>query len=248
VAFRGYYSQPGFLTVVNGMAVVYSLPLVFVAVIPATVLGHFAFAPVALAVLLGVMPNPAAAGLQFCAREVARDEQVTIREVRAALSRYWRQAAALYASSFVALVLIVVNIVFYDGMRSPIALPLDMIWIYLLFTWLAVQMYLYPMLLTVERASVPLIYRNALLLAFRRPISTLVVLVMWLLVLVVSSVTGLVLVLGLVVAAIMQQALTLRLVAGLVPRQGPDPRESGESRVGPTGRRGRRRRSSRAVK
>lgn len=231
-AISGYYSRPAFLTVVNGLAFVYSLPLIFVAVAPAAITGHLVFAPPLIALLLGIMPNPAAAGLHLCAREITRDDLLTLRDVQEGLRRLWKPALALYAFSAIAFVLILVNIIFYAGLNSPIAPPLEIIWVYLLFTWLAVQMYLYPMLLAVEQPSVPLVYRNAFVLAFKRPISTLVALIAWLAILILCSATGLVIVLGLIIAAMIQHTLVQRLIPTLGTRGPPTaPRPAPETKA-----------------
>ena len=207
------------------MAILYSLPLIVVGVVAAVLVHQVALVPLFLALLVGIMPNPAAAGLHFCARKIAADDPVYMVDVRNALRDFWRPAAALYAFSLLSVGIIVANIIFYAFLRFAIAPFLELIWVYLLFTWLMVQIYLYPMLLTVEKPTVPLIYRNSLVLAFRKPVSSLIMLICWLFVLLLSTTTGLVIVLGLIVAAIMQQSITLRLL----PTVGvPAPRSADE--------------------
>jgi uncharacterized membrane protein YesL len=215
--FSAYYSRPGFLAVVNVQAFLYSLPLVVLAVVPFVVAGRLVLIPLALAVLVGVMPNPAAAGLQYCAKLVARDDQVDITDVRRGFREYWRPATALYVFDLLALVLIIANVVFYSAQGGGIFLALSLIWLYLLVTWTAVQVYLYPMLLSMEHPSVPLVFRNALVLVVRRPISTFFVTVTWLAVLLIASASPLVVIAGLIVPAIMQQSLLDRLLPGLAP-------------------------------
>jgi hypothetical protein len=208
--------------VVNGLAIVLSAPLILLGLLIAFLVHQIPLVPLALALLLGIMPNPGAAGLQFCARQIARDEPVSTVDMRRALGAFWKPASALYAFSLVALILIAANVIFYAALNSPVSPFLELIWVYLFVTWLMAQVYLYPMLLAVDRPSVPVIYRNSLVLAFRKPFSTMIVLVFWLFVLILCSATGLVIVLGLIVAAIMQQALLLRLL----PTVSPAPREA----------------------
>ena len=199
----------------NGLAILYSLPLVVVGMAMALLVHQVALVPLFLALLLGIMPNPAAAGLHFCARQIAADDPVSLSEVRAALRTLWKPAAVLYVSSLLFFIIIVANVIFYAALRMPFSPFLELLWIYLLFTWLVLQIYLYPMLMTVKEPTITLIYRNSLVLAFRKPVSSLVMLFFWLLVLLLCCITGLVLVLGLIIAAIMQHALALRLLPSM---------------------------------
>lgn len=199
------------------MAILFSLPIVVVALSAAYFIHQLELVPPFLALLLGVMPNPAAAGLHFCAKEVARDDPVVMSEVFDALKRLWKQAAQLYALSLVTLLIIVINIVFYAALRLAISPILDIVWVYILFMWFMAQVYLYPMLFAMDSPSVFQAYKNSLVVALRKPLPTTILLFIWLVVLLISCSTGLVLILGLIVPAIMQQSLAYRVLPTMVP-------------------------------
>ncbi len=237
MGIRRYYNRPGLLTVLNGLTFVYSLPLVLVAMILSLWIGKLAYAPLLIALLLGVLPNPFAAGLQSCARLAAFDDPLAFEDLMAGLRQYWRPAAVMFGVSLVSLLLIVVNILFYATLRSPIFVVLDIIWTYFLFTWFMAHVHVYPMLFALEQRNVLLVYRNSIVLAFKKPFTTFFVMAFWLVWLVLASYIGLIVVAGLVVSAIIQQTVTTRAVSSAVRsplnrRSGPVPASPDSSAVG----------------
>jgi hypothetical protein len=86
-------------------------------------------------------------------------------------------------------------------------------------SWLMMHVYLYPMIFAVQERKIMLVYRNALVLAFRRPVTTSFVLVFWTVWLLFSSFIGLVLIAGLVVAAVMQNSALLRVLPAVAGSQ-----------------------------
>lgn len=221
MGFRRYYNRPGLSTVINGLTFVYSLPLVLAAVGLSLWIGKLAYAPVLIALLLGVVPNPFAAGLQYCARLAARDDPLAIEDLRDGLREYWRPAAVMYGISLVSLILILANILFYATLRSPIFVVLDIIWTYLLFTWFMAHVYVYPMLFALEDRKVLLVYRNSIILAYKKPFTTFFVMAFWLAWLIFSSYIGLVVIAGLIIAAIVQQETTRRTLTSVARKSRP---------------------------
>jgi hypothetical protein len=215
-ALGAYYNRIGLLTLVNVITLLYSVPLLAVALITGVLLRQLALTPLALALLLGILPNPLAAGLQHCARLAVRDEPFVLSDLQRGLQEYWRPALLLFVIGLVALLVILLNLSFYARVGGALSTVLALIWLYLLILWLAVHLYAYPLLFTVERPTwrkaVLLVYRNALVLAVTRPVSTILVGAVWLFWLLLTSATGLMLLVGLVVAALIQQALLLRLL------------------------------------
>lgn len=211
-ALGGYFGRTGLLTLINAVTVLYSLPLVVIAFIGALFLHQILLAPFGVALLLGVLPNPAAAGLHYCARLRAKDEPIVFADLRDGLSEYWRAAVPLFGAGIALLAIILINVAFYGAMRGTIARLLEFVWLYIFMLWAGIHLYVYPLLFAVEERSVLLIHRNAAVLAVRRPVPTLLVGLVWLGWLVLSSVVGIVVLAGLVVAALLQQNVFVRLL------------------------------------
>jgi uncharacterized membrane protein YesL len=215
---RRYYNRPGLLTVINGLTFAYSLPLVLVAIALSLWIGKLAYAPLLMALLIAVLPNPAAAGLQSCARLAALDDPLAFEDMRDGLREYWRPAAVMFLTSLISLLLIVANILFYATLHSPIFVVLDIVWTYLLFTWFMAHVYVYPMLFSLEQRNVLLVYRNSIVLAFKKPFTTFFVMAFWLAWLVLVDYVGLILVVGLIVAAMVQQSVAVRVLTSVAGR------------------------------
>ncbi|HMO58466.1 MAG TPA: hypothetical protein PKC19_13980, partial [Roseiflexaceae bacterium] len=90
-----------------------------------------------------------------------------------------------------ALILIIVNLAFYTQMAPPFNAFLVMLFFYILVLWCAMLIHLGPLLVLQERRSLRLIYRNALVLIFSRPIATLITMVLMTIILILSVIANL---------------------------------------------------------
>jgi uncharacterized membrane protein YesL len=205
--------HPGGLFLANIVAALLSLPIIALAIIIAA-LAHLAvLIPVTIALALGVLPNPAAAGLHYVVDQMVTDDLFYAGDQWIGLKDLWRYTLRVWLISLVVTVFIAANIAFYARSGFPLAFVLVFIWVYVLVLWLAAHLYIYPLILRQEeRRAIPL-YRNALTIAFGRPSATYTLLPIWLIILLAGTVTGLISVFLLGVAAAMQHALTGYLIA-----------------------------------
>ena len=107
-----------------------------------------------------------------------------------------------------------------DARLHAVAGPLFAVWALILLFWLGVNMYVAPLLLAQEEARVLLAYRNAAVIMLSRRVASLTVSLIWLGALVITSATALATVIGLALAASIQQNAFRLLVPNLLPAQG----------------------------
>jgi hypothetical protein len=200
--------------VANIAVTVLSLPVLFVLGIVAFGAGSASTIALGVAVIIGVLPNPMMCGLQLLARELAHGEIIMFSDQWDGLRQYWAVALRAWLVSLPVTGLLVANIVFYASGPLPrvLAAPLTLIWLYLLFFWLTMHLYIFPLLMEQEVQRVLLAYRNALVIVVSRPGFTLGVVPVWLALLLLSSVTGLAAIIGFAVGAAIQQNATARLL------------------------------------
>jgi hypothetical protein len=86
-------------------------------------------------------------------------------------------------------------------------------WSLLLAVWLAMHLYIYPLLFVQENRKIFLTYRNALVLVASRPAVTLAVGPIWIVVLLVGAASGLATIIALTLAAAIQH----NVFKGLLP-------------------------------
>jgi uncharacterized membrane protein YesL len=196
-----------------------SAPLVVVLGIVAFGTQSFSLVPLGVALLVGVLPNPAMAGVQTVAHELATEGFVTFHDHWEGVQRYARPAARLWLVSLAGTALILGNLAFYahavgtnGGVLRVVAPPLFLVWLLVGVWWISMHLYVFPMLIKQEVKTVRLVYRNAALMTFARPSMSIVVTPIWVLLLLVSSTTGLATFIGLALCASIQQNATARML------------------------------------
>jgi hypothetical protein len=211
--------------VANVTAVILSIPLLLALAALSFALHSYALIPLGIIILLGILPSPTSCGLQFLASELAHGEMVSLSDLRTGLRDYWRVALRTWLVSLAVMVLILVNLAFYAGQISSTGSPLHAVagpatalWVFALLLWTAMHLYVFPLLLAQEDRSLRTTYRNALVIVVSRPLFTVIVLLAWLLILTFTAFTGLSSVIGLVLAAALQQDAMARLLSGPAPR------------------------------
>lgn len=117
---------------------------------------------------------PGSMGVYYLTREKVLGHRVEFDMFWTGLRQYFGKAWALGAINVVVTFLLLFNIWFYSNIGNWLAY-LTLLWIYALVMWLGVIIYVFPMALAQEDKSIRLIYRNATVLAFGRPLFTLVV-------------------------------------------------------------------------
>lgn len=200
------------LLLANLTAAALSLP--FVALLAAAVMplrvGSMAL-PI-IGVLLGVLPSPATAGLQHMCRRMVQREPTSAGDQWEGLRLHAPSVMVFWVISFTGTAVIAANLAVYGGSHLVVFRLLQMLWFYILLFWLAVHLYVYPLLLRQEQQRPLLVYRNAFIMMARRPLFTAVVAALWLLVLLVSVTAGPILIVGFALSAAIQQIAATRLL------------------------------------
>lgn len=128
---------------------------------------------------------PASMGAYYLTHEKAHGRRVEFDYFWQGFRQYFGKAWALGGINVVVTVLLVFNIFFYSQMTNFLVY-LTILWIYILLVWIGVLIYVFPLALEQEDKSLKLIYRNAALLAASRPLFTLLVALLSLVLLVAS--------------------------------------------------------------
>jgi hypothetical protein len=196
----------------NLAAFVLSLPLIGLLGLIAYLFRSFSVLPIGVTVVVAILPNPAAAGLHFLAREYAHTEPVYAREQWDALRRYGVIALKAWLLSVPITAVLMLNTVFYASARFPLSGLLAVLWLYVLLTWFAAHLYVYPLIIEQEVKGILVIYRNALLMTVSRPLFSYIVLPFWLGLVLACSAVGLVAVIGLAIGAAIQQNAAARIL------------------------------------
>ena len=211
----------------NVLAMLLSLPIVLVTIVAAFVVHSLSLVPLGIALLVGALPNPACMGLQTLARELARGDTADFGEQRQGLRMYWRVSLRAWSIAAAIAIICVLNMAFYATQAAnpatrlhAVAAPLFVVWTLILFLWLGIQLYVAPLLLAQAEARVLLAYRNAAVIMLSRPVASLIVSLIWLGVLVFTSFTALATIIGLALAASIQQNTLRLMLPNLLPTQG----------------------------
>lgn len=178
VAFRAIVALYNELFFLVGMSLLWwATGGIFVAV--AMVLGWsllVAGGPWWIAPLAAIPAGPATAALAVVARRCAREIHVDRSFYFEGLRAHWRPALALSAVGMVGLALLGLNLVFYLFQENSFLQALTFLWAYLTLLLLSVQLYVYPILVSLERPTVMLALRTALVAAFANPFFSLLLL------------------------------------------------------------------------
>lgn len=131
--------------------------------------------------MLFVIPGPpATAGLYLVANRIAKGERIGFDVFKEGFVTYFWRGLLVGLISAGLLVIFVTGFLFY--IEPPPQFPafftlLSVVMLYLLLTWLAMQLYLFPVLVE-QDVPLRLIFRNALFIAFASPVYTLILLVL----------------------------------------------------------------------
>jgi uncharacterized membrane protein YesL len=131
--------------------------------------------------MLFVIPGPpATAGLYLVANRLAKGERAGFDIFKEGFLTYFWRSLLVGLITAALLFLFVTGFLFY--LDPPPQFPafftlLSVVMLYLLLTWLAMQLYLFPVLVE-QDVPLKLIFRNALFIAFASPVYTLILMVL----------------------------------------------------------------------
>ena len=131
--------------------------------------------------MLFVIPGPpATAGLYLVANRIAKGERIGFDVFKEGFVTYFWRSLVVGLIAAALLFMFVTGCLFY--LDPPPAFPdiftlLSVVMLYLILTWLAMQLYLFPVLVE-QRISLGANFRNALFIAFASPVYTLILLVL----------------------------------------------------------------------
>jgi hypothetical protein len=211
-ALGNIFSHFTLAVIASVVTLVFSLPLLVVLAGVAAATHLWGVMPVGTALLVGVLPNPAGAGMHYVASQFALHEDPGLHDQWVGLRRYARPALKCWMITLPVTAILLLNVAFYTSRSSGIAPALQLFWLLLLFLWGGVLLHVYPLLIRQDEVHVFLTFRNALILATSRPVATLVVLPIWVVLLLVSATSGLAIIGGLALAAYVQHNLLERLL------------------------------------
>ena len=202
----------------NVLAMLLSLPIVVALIVVAFFVHSLSVVPLGIAVLVGALPNPACMGLETLARDLARGHTADLGEQWQGLRTYWRVSLRAWLIAAPITIILGLNVAFYATQAAnpaaslhAVAVPLFLVWTLFLLFWLGIHLYVAPLLLAQVEPRALLAYRNAAVIMLSRPVATWGVALLWLCVLVFTSATALATIIGLALAASIQQN-TLRLL------------------------------------
>lgn len=130
-----------------------------------------------LALLLAIPAGPANAALAVVTRRCARDIHVDRSFYWNGFKTYWKQALAISAIGMGVLALLLLNVLFYVQQTNAILKTLAILWVYLILFWLTMQIYVYPILVSLEKPTVLGAIKTAALAAFANPLYSMVLLI-----------------------------------------------------------------------
>ena len=160
-SLRDFYDELFLFVAINLLCVLLSIPLVTLA--------------------------PALAGVHYVANHLAHGRYtVTWRDFFVGFRQYFAKSWQVLLADLVLLVGIIANIEFYAGMTNEILRSISIVWLYLIAYWLALQIYLFPLLIEQKDKRLLLIFRNAIVLTIKHPLFTIILLVVILLLLLIS--------------------------------------------------------------
>jgi hypothetical protein len=208
----------------NLLAMLLSLPIVLGSIAVAFFVHSLSVVPLGIALLVGALPNPACMGLQTLFRALARGHSPDFGDQLQGLRKYWRVGLKAWLIAAPITITCALNVAFYGTQAANpatslhgVGMPLFAVWALTLLLWLGVNLYAAPLLLAQEEPRVLLAYRNAAVIMLSRPVTSLTVTVIWLGVLLFTSATALATIIGLALAASIQQNALRLLLPNLLP-------------------------------
>ena len=174
LALKDIFDELFILVAVNLLWLLFCAPLPLLAAYLA-ITGFPMFAIVVA--LLAVAPlGPSNAGLYAIAQRVSEGRVISWRLFFEGFREYRTLGWQVYGLWMVGLLVILTNLSFYNRINSGVSNFLFVVFLYFLLIWVALLIYIGPLMLLQTDKRVRLIARNAAVMVFGRPIFTLITL------------------------------------------------------------------------
>lgn len=167
---------------------------------------------IVVGVFLLTLPTPAAAGLQWMMRDLAHREPVQLSDWWDGLKALGPVALRTWLIATAGLTIIFANLAYYPRAHFSFSPVMKITWAYILFMWLCIHVYVYPLIVEQDVKSVTLVYRNAFVLASANRLVTLAITIAWVGVAVLCTLSLLIAFVGFAVAAGVQQNAAARVI------------------------------------
>lgn len=207
------------MVVGNLVAALVGLPIFILSGTVGLLTGSLEIGAILAAVLFGILPNPANAGMQLMSHDLAAGDYLLMPGPFEGIRTYWRMALRFWIIGIPVTAILGFNSVFYTQVHFPGSPIAEIVSLYLLAFWLAAHIYVYPLIIEQEVKTVRLVYRNAFVIVLMHPLFTLQVAAVWLLVLFFTAGSGIIVAIGLALAALIQQNATARILPTFSPKQ-----------------------------
>lgn len=142
--------------------------------------------------LLSVIPGgPATAGLLAMAERITEGRTVRMGLFFEGVRTYWKQSWIVFGLWMLGFALLLINVQLYPQLGTMLGTFLQVVCAYLLLIWMALLIYIGPLMILQVDKRVSFIARNALIMTMGRPVFTFVTLVLMGIVVVLSIISTL---------------------------------------------------------
>ncbi len=115
-------------------------------------------------------------GMFHLAHEQVHDRIVNWKKFREGIRLYWKDALRLGLISYVVSTISLIDLYFYVSHHGAAWTIVAFIWGYFVLLWFGMSIYMWPMIVGMERPSLALLFRNSFFMVMAYPVYTLVLL------------------------------------------------------------------------
>jgi uncharacterized membrane protein YesL len=155
---------------------------------------------------------PALAGAAFVTYRAAHGVGFFPRDFWTGFRQYFWLSWKLALPSLIGWLLLIINLQFYANQTNPYLRLIVILWAYVAFVWLALQFYLFPLLVYQKDKSVKALFKNAAILAISKPLFNLALLIVVILIATMMVLSGVVAALLLIVFVSLTASVALRFL------------------------------------
>jgi uncharacterized membrane protein YesL len=189
-AIRGVYDE---LFPLAGMGLLWFLMAVVPPGLAIQLAGYLGLGPglaIPLILVSLILAPPATAAVYHVTSLIAREKRIEFnyfwQGFKAYLGRSWAIAGVLIV---VGAILAIDVMFFFDRLDNTAFLVMFLVSLWAVVFWVAIQIYLYPLMVSLEDKSLLLIFKNAALLTLAYPLFSLIIVIVFILITVLSVIS-----------------------------------------------------------